>query len=111
MRQLVYTDDDGLERMVLLRDRDPDDPALGVQVSPPPLQRITDLTPDELKQLNKLLTKRGLFRWRDVVAQQNGLTNVAGIVARDNGWDRAKTNEVRRKLATLYRKYEREEMT
>jgi len=110
MKRLVYTDENGLERMVLLRDRDPDDPALGVQVSPPPLQRLTNLTLDELTQMSQLLINRGLFRWRDVVAQQNGLTNITRIVARNNGWNRAKTNEVRRQLTALYRQYEKEEM-
>jgi hypothetical protein len=111
MRRLRYTDEAGIERTALLRDFDPDDPALGVQVSPPPIDRLQLLTADERKRLHELLTKRGLYRWRDVIAQQDGITGVVGMVSRDFGWDRAKTNDVRRQVVALYKQYEREEQT
>jgi hypothetical protein len=111
MRQLRYTDEDGMERVVLLRDCDPDDPALGVQISPPPVDRLRLLTDDERKRIHGLLTKRGLYRWRNVIAQQDGITGVVGVVSREFGWDRAKTNDVRRQVVALYKEYEREEQT
>jgi len=111
MRRLTYIDEDGLERMVLLRDCDPDDIAIGIPISPPPVSRLDGLNADERRKLHTLLFRRGLFRWSDVIRQQDGIGSVVAAMGRDLKWDRARINEVRRQVVALYRQYEREEKT
>lgn len=71
MRQIIYTDNDGFKRVVMLRDSDSDSMArAGIPVSLP----VDGLDWGAIKRdLNNILIDRGLFTLNDVKASSNGL--------------------------------------
>lgn len=71
MRKIIYTDNDGFKRVVMLRDSDPDSMArAGIPVSLP----ADDLDWGAIKRdLNNILIDRGLFALDDVEASKDGL--------------------------------------
>jgi len=71
MRKVIWTDDDGFKKVVMLRDHDPDSIArVGMPVSLP----VDDLDWDAIKRdLNNILIDRGLFTLGDVKASKDGL--------------------------------------
>jgi len=71
MRKVIYTDNNGFKKIVMLRDSDPDSMArAGIPVSLP----ADDLDWGAIKRdLNNILIDRGLFTLDDVKASNNGL--------------------------------------
>ena len=73
MRQVIWTDDKGFKKVVMLRDSDPDSMArAGIPVRLP----VDDLDWNAIKRdLNNILIDRGLFTLDDVKASKSGLHN------------------------------------
>ena len=73
MRQVIWTDDKGFKKVVMLRDSDPDSMArAGIPVRLP----ADDLDWGAIKRdLNNILIDRGLFTLDDVKASKSGLHN------------------------------------
>lgn len=71
MRKVIHTDNEGLKRVVMLRDDDPDSMArAGIPVSLP----ADDLDWGAIKRdLNNILIDRGLLTLGDVEASKDGL--------------------------------------
>lgn len=73
MRRVTYEDKDGFKRVTLIRDTDPDDVApSGIPVGPPDLDLVDW---EEVKRdLNNLLVDNGLLTYRDLMAQNSGVS-------------------------------------
>ena len=73
MRQVIWTDDKGFKKVVMLRDSDPDSMArAGIPVRLP----VDDLDWNAIKRdLNNILIDRGVFTLDDVKASKSGLHN------------------------------------
>jgi len=71
MRKVIWTDDEGFKKVVMLRDNDPDSMArAGIPVSLP----ADGLDWDVIKRdLGNILIDRGLFTLGDVEASKDGL--------------------------------------
>ena len=73
MKEITFTDDDGLLHKSAIRDEDPDELAHeGILQDPPNVERLDW---DEIKrELHNQLVMRKLFTYDDLVRQQNGVT-------------------------------------
>ena len=92
MRKVIYTDNDGFKRVVMLRDGDPDSMArAGIPVRLP----ADDLDWGAIKRdLNNILIDRGLFTLGDVEASKDGLRSAIMYA-------------LSRRLATAYKEKEK----
>lgn len=87
MKVVIYVDEEGYKRQVLLRDQD-NDPRLGIPQEPPD---INALDWEAIKRdLHNQLVDRKLMSWADVQKAQNGIS--ASITA-----------ALKRELINLYR--------
>lgn len=94
MRTVAWEDDRGYLRVSLVRDDDPDEAAEeGIPLEPPDLSEIG--WKEIEKELHNALVRGGLFTWTDVLASQDELGNAACRI-------------VRRHVAMLYKRKERE---
>lgn len=73
MRMVKWTDENGYMHRSLLKDSEGDDMAPLTAPQDPPLVSLLDW--DEIKRdLHNTLVIRGLFDYKDLTAQQNGVT-------------------------------------
>jgi len=101
MKYVDYTDSGGFLRRSLVRG-DRDDPALGIQFDPPPMDTL-DL-PDALRlALHNALAERQLYAWRDVVAQQDSITSALRTLAARGVLPADQISTLKRQLIYLYR--------
>jgi len=101
MKYVNYTDADGYAHRSLVRD-DRDDPRQGIPFDPPPLGAL-DLLETQRLAIWNALAERGLYTWRDVLRQQDGITSALRTLAARSVLPAAQISNIKRQLVMLYR--------
>ena len=101
MKYVDYIDPDGYARRALVRD-DRDDPRQGIPFDPPDLASV-NLPEVQRMAVHNALAERGLYTWRDVVRQQDGITSALRTLAARGVLPAAQISNIKRQLVQLYR--------
>lgn len=82
MKYVIYIDNNGYKRRVMLRDTDSDEKApYGIPAGPPP--ELMDLDCELMRrEINNLMVENGLFTWEDINNSPLGLRVVETVVKR-----------------------------
>lgn len=101
MKYVDWLDDAGCSRRSLVRSAQ-DDPRQGIPFDPPDLADL-DLSPEQRVAVHNALAARGLITWRDVVAQQDGITSALRTLAARGVLPADQIRTIKRQLVLLYR--------
>lgn len=101
MKYIDWTDDAGYHRRSLVRSEH-DDPRQGIPFDPPELDSL-GLPLEQALALHNALASRQLYSWRDVVAQQDGLTSALRTLAARGVLPADRIRVIKRRLVELYR--------
>ncbi len=80
MKRVLYNDETGRVRCVMLRDEDDENyPEVGIPIEPPPIERVVM---ESAMEVQNEFVKRGLLTYKDVVLTQDGVSAVLRDILR-----------------------------